>query len=108
MTNCLFCKMANGTLASDKIYEDEQLFVIKDIHPKAKVHLLIIPKLHIENLMHTENHHRDLLGDLMIALQKVARQQRIASFKTLINTGKNSGQEIFHLHIHLLSDSLGG
>lgn len=102
MTDCLFCKMLKGEIATDKIYEDDLLFVIKDIRPKAKVHLLVIPKVHIENLNDVQEEHASLLGYIMTSLKNFAKEQGIDSFRTIVNTGKGSGQEIYHLHFHLL------
>ncbi len=102
MTDCLFCKMATGEVPTQKIYEDNHIFVIKDIHPKAKVHLLVIPKRHIESLNDLNEAHAPLLGYIMTSLKNFAKEQGLDSFRTLINTGKGSGQEIFHLHLHLL------
>lgn len=102
MTDCLFCKMVEGKVPTDKLYEDAHLLVIKDIHPKAKVHLLVIPKLHIDSLADAKEEHAPLLGYLVTSLKNFAKEQGIDSFRTIVNTGKGSGQEIFHLHFHLL------
>ncbi|MBS0288936.1 MAG: histidine triad nucleotide-binding protein [Proteobacteria bacterium] len=102
MTDCLFCNMATGKIPTQKIYEDDHIFVIKDIHPKAKVHLLVIPKIHLESLNDVKEEHASLLGYIMTSLRNFAKEQGLDSFRTLINTGKGSGQEIFHLHFHLL------
>lgn len=102
MSNCIFCDMATGKMETEKLYEDEHIFVIEDINPKAKVHLLVIPKLHIESLLDVQEEHGDLLGYIMFSLKNFANQQNIGAFRTIINSGKESGQEIFHLHFHLL------
>jgi len=102
MADCIFCQMVNGKIATDKIYEDEHIFVIKDIHPKAKVHLLVIPKTHIDSLAEVKEQHGPLLGYMMTSLNNFAKEQGLSGFRTVINTGASGGQEIFHLHIHLL------
>src|SRR6185295_2656976 len=102
MADCLFCNMAQGKIPTQKIYEDDHIFVIKDIHPKAKIHLLIIPKLHIDSLNEVKEENASLLGYIMISLRNFARELGIDSYRTIINTGKDSGQAIFHLHFHLL------
>ncbi len=102
MADCLFCDMASGKIPTEKVYEDSQIFVIKDIHPKAKVHLLVIPKLHIESLAKVQEEHSALLGYVMTSLKNFAKEQGLDSFRTIANTGKGSGQAIFHLHFHLL------
>ncbi len=102
MTDCLFCHMVQGKIATDKIYEDDHIFVIKDIHPKARVYLLVIPKLHIDSLADVNEQHSALLGYMMISLNNFAKEQGLNGFRTIINTGSDGGQEIFHLHMHLL------
>jgi histidine triad (HIT) family protein len=101
--DCLFCKMARGEIPVVKLYEDEHCFVIKDIRPKAPTHLLVITHQHIDSLFHTEKMDEPLLGYLLNTLKKIAKTQGLTSFRTVINSGALSGQEIFHLHIHLLS-----
>ena len=102
MEDCLFCKMARSDVATEKIYEDNLIYVIKDIRPKAKVHLLIISKIHIDSLAVVQEEQSGLLGYMMTSLKNFAKEQGLDSFRTIINTGSGSGQEIFHLHMHLL------
>lgn len=102
MTDCLFCQMGSGRIPTKKLYEDDQLFVIRDIRPKADVHLLVIPHIHIENLAAVQEEHRPLLGYMLLSLKNFAKEQGLDAFRTIMNTGKGSGQEIFHLHFHLL------
>jgi histidine triad (HIT) family protein len=94
--------MIDGTVPADKVYEDDLLFVIKDIRPKARVHLLVIPKRHIENLNDVQEEHAQLLGYIMVSLKNFAKEQGLDSFRTITNTGPGSGQEIYHLHFHVL------
>lgn len=102
MTDCLFCNMVSGKTPTTKIYEDDQIFVIKDIRPKARVHLLVIPKIHIDSLLHAEEEQTALLGYVMVSLKNFAKEQGLTSFRTIVNAGEGSGQEIFHLHFHVL------
>lgn len=102
MQDCLFCKMATGEIATDKIYEDDSIFVIKDIHPKADTHLLVIPKVHINSLFEVQDEHSALMGYVLNSLKNFATEQGLTSFRTIINAGADAGQEIFHLHFHLL------
>jgi histidine triad (HIT) family protein len=105
--NCLFCKIAAGTLPAAVVYQDLTFLVFKDIHPKASTHLLFIPRLHIDSLMQLTPEHTQWLGELMILLPKIATQQGILNgFRTVINTGRESGQQVDHLHIHLLAGQL--
>jgi histidine triad (HIT) family protein len=105
MSDCLFCQMADGSMEVDKLYEDDTIFVIKDIHPKAEVHLLVIPKKHIASLWEVEDEDNDLLGYITVSLKNFAKDQNIEGFRTIINAGAKAGQEIFHLHYHLLGGS---
>ncbi len=103
MSDCLFCRIAAGEVPADKVYEDERVVVFKDINPKAKVHLLVIPRIHLESLADLEPEHDELMGYMMRLLPKLAREQGLEEgFRTIINTGKGGGQVIFHLHIHLV------
>lgn len=106
MIDCIFCKIAAGAIPAQVVYQDEQVLVFKDIHPRAKVHLLLIPKIHIASLGDAGEQHGELLGNMMLLLPKLAQAQGLESgFRTIINTGKGGGQEVFHLHVHLLGGS---
>ena len=107
MTDCIFCKISQGIIPSEKIYEDEKIFVIQDIRPKAPVHLLVIPHIHISDLNNTTEAHADLLGYIMTSLKNFAQLKNLTSFRTIINTGAGSGQEVFHLHCHILGGKQG-
>ena len=103
MTNCLFCKIIAGEIPSEKVFEDDQIYVFKDIYPKADVHLLVIPKQHIESVQHLSAEHESLIAHIILQLPNLARQQGLNDgFRTIINTGPGGGQEIGHLHLHLL------
>lgn len=110
MSDCIFCKILAGEIPSDKVYEDDKVFVFRDISPKASVHLLMIPREHIESLAGLTSEHDELIAYMMRLLPKLAQEQGLTDgFRTIINTGKGGGQEVFHLHIHLLGgDSLPG
>jgi len=103
MSDCLFCKILAGEIPSDKIYEDDKMYVFKDIYPKADVHLLAIPRVHIESLNEVENEHDEIMAHMIKQLPKLAKEQGLKDgFRTIINTGKGGGQVVYHLHIHLL------
>ena len=102
MDNCIFCKILNKEIPSKFIYEDDYCFAINDINPKAKKHILVIPKKHIESLAQVDD--MELIKKLFEAIKKINIQENISDFKTLINTGKQAGQEVMHLHIHILAD----
>ena len=102
MENCIFCKILNKEIPSKFVYEDDICFAINDINPKAKKHILVIPKQHIESLNEIKDF--GLIKKMFEAIAKINKQENITDFKTLINTGKNAGQEVMHLHIHILAD----
>ena len=99
--DCIFCKIINGDFNTEFVYENEFAVVFNDINPKADTHLLVVPRLHVESL--NELNDKDLLGELMMTVKSVTEKLGIKSYKTLINTGKEAGQEVFHLHIHILA-----
>lgn len=101
--DCIFCKIVNGSIPSKKIYEDDDVIAFNDIHPKARVHFLIVPKLHVESLASCEVQHQALLGKMLLLAPKLAKEQGLAGFRTVINTGRDGGQEVFHIHMHVLS-----
>jgi histidine triad (HIT) family protein len=101
----LFSRIADGEIPSEKIYEDEYCFAIRDIAPKAPVHLLVIPRKPIPRLVDAEQDDQALLGHLMLAAKKVAEQEGVGdAFRLIINNGSGAGQTIFHLHIHILAN----
>ena len=100
-TDCIFCKIVNGSIPSKKIYEDDDVIVFNDIKPLTKVHFLIVPKLHIESLANCEVQHQALLGKMLLLAPKLAKEQGLAGFRTMINTGREGGQEVFHIHVHV-------
>lgn len=102
MDDCLFCKIVRGELPSKKAYEDEDVLVFHDIRPIAPVHLLLIPKAHVDSLAHCDGTHQAMLGKLLLLAPKLAREHGLDSgFRTMINTGRGGGQEVDHLHLHV-------
>ncbi|EIM64083.1 histidine triad nucleotide-binding protein [Desulfobacter postgatei] len=101
--DCLFCKIVNHELPSDMLYEDGDYVVFRDIHPKAPVHLLIVPKTHIRSVNDIQPAHTELVGGLFTLAAKMAQKEGInkSGYKLLFNVEKGGGQEIFHLHLHL-------
>ena len=105
--NCLFCKIAMGKIPSKKVYEDDELFAFHDINPWAPVHFLIIPKQHIASMAHVGPEHASMLGRLMMLAPKLAMEQGCnpypdGGFRILTNTGVEGGQEVHHLHVHVI------
>lgn len=107
--NCIFCKIIAKTIPASIVFEDDNFIVFKDIHPKAKLHLLIVPKEHIASLAHLDYNHKSLMGEAMLLLNKMALlNDAQTGFRTIINTGRGGGQEVDHLHLHLLAGKLPG
>jgi histidine triad (HIT) family protein len=103
MKDCLFCRIIAGEIPSSKVFEDEQVVVFKDIHPKADVHLLMVPRIHVASLDNLNESHDAVMAHMMRLLPRIAKEQGLnTGFRTIINTGPGGGQEVFHLHIHLL------
>ena len=100
-SECIFCKIISGAIPAKKIYEDTDFIAFNDIKPMAKVHFLIVPKLHVETLKDCTDAHQALLGKALLLAPKLAAEHGLLGFKTLINTGREGGQEVFHLHIHV-------
>jgi histidine triad (HIT) family protein len=104
-TDCIFCKIIEGKIPSKKLYEDDDVLVFNDINPLAKVHFLIIPKQHIESLASCTEENVSLLSKITLLAPKLAAEQGLTGFRTMINTGKSGGQEVFHLHYHVYGGS---
>jgi len=103
MADCLFCKIIKGQIKTDFVYQDKDIVAFKDIHPKAPVHILIIPKKHIDKLQDVRDNDRELLGTILLTIKKIAEKLKIdKGYKIIVNCGFQGGQEIFHLHFHLL------
>ena len=103
MSDCIFCKIVRGEIPCRKVYEDEEFFAFHDINPAAPIHFMLIPKLHLESLAQAEENHAMLLGKMLLLAPKLAKEQGLSNgFRTVINTGKGGGQEVFHLHIHII------
>ena len=100
---CLFCRIARGEVPSRKAYEDDEVLAFHDINPAAPVHLLVIPKLHLDSLFMTGGEHEALLGKLMGLAPRLAKEQGCDNgFRVVINNGPDGGQEVYHLHMHIL------
>jgi len=103
IAHCVFCKVVRGEIHSTKVYEDGEILAFRDISPMAPVHILIIPKRHIENLASVQEVDYSLLGKILLVAKKVSINERINhAYKLTTNSGKNAGQVVMHLHFHLL------
>ena len=105
MDNCLFCKIAAREIPAAIIYEDDDIVAFNDINPKAQVHFLVIPKQHIPTMLDLQTEHSKLIAKLILKAKQIAIDNNLTNgYKTHINTGKNGGQEIYHLHLHIYGD----
>jgi len=102
--DCLFCKIIEGTIPTDFVYQDDQCLVISDINPQAVMHVLVIPRDHIESLDDASQKDEALLGHLLRVGARVANDSGHgeSGYRTVINTGAGAGQSVFHLHVHIL------
>jgi histidine triad (HIT) family protein len=101
--NCLFCKIVSGQIPAKKAYEDAELLAFHDIHPWAPVHVLIIPKRHIATLYDAAPEDEALLGRMLGLAPRLMRELGVTDgFRTVVNTGPNGGQEVYHLHMHVM------
>ena len=101
--NCIFCKIVAGQIPSRKVFEDEHLLAFHDIQPWAPVHVLIIPKQHIESLADVGPEHQELVGRMLVLAPRLMRELGVTDgFRTLINTGRDGMQEVMHLHMHVI------
>lgn len=105
MDNCIFCKIANGEIPSNKVYEDEKVLAFRDIKPVAPVHILVVPKKHYASIMDIPSKEMDITAHVSTVIQGIAKEEGIAAdgFRVVINCGKNGGQEVDHLHYHILA-----
>lgn len=101
--DCIFCKIIKGEIPSIKVFENDKVVAFNDINPKAKVHVLIVPKKHIESVKHLEVADKELVGELVLAVQGIAKEKNLQGYKLVINVGREGGQLVDHLHLHLLS-----
>jgi histidine triad (HIT) family protein len=103
MNDCIFCKIAAGQIPAERVYEDEQVVVFRDIYPKAPVHLLMVPRTHVESLNAVTAADDGLLAHLLRTAPRVAGAAGLKDgFRAIINTGRGGGQEVMHLHLHIL------
>ncbi len=102
--DCLFCKIANGEIASDIVYQDDRVLAFNDINPQAPTHILIIPREHIATLNDVEDQHEALVGHMINVSQQLAKSLGFADvgYRVLFNCNRGAGQAVYHIHLHLL------
>ncbi len=104
MNDCIFCKFASGEIPTDRVFESDTVFAFNDINPKAPHHILIIPKKHIATLNDINEKNISIIADIFLAVKDIALQLDMADsgYRTVFNCNKDGGQEVYHLHLHLL------
>ena len=104
MEDCVFCKIIKGEIPSEKVYEDEEILAFKDINPAAPIHILVIPKKHIATLLDVKPEDNYLISRIYTVINQIAKDIGIEKegFRVIVNCGKNAGQEVMHIHFHML------
>ena len=111
MEDCLFCNIIKGEIPSSKVYEDEYVYAFKDINPAAPIHILVIPKKHVASLAELKEEDKNYVWAIHEAMNKIAEEQGFINdgYRVVVNCGKDAGQEVMHLHYHLLAgEKFGG
>jgi histidine triad (HIT) family protein len=103
MNECVFCKIIDGHIPCNKVYEDENILAFNDIAPKAETHILVIPKQHIVNLMSVTHEQWDVVTQILKAVNNIALQESLEGYRLITNNGEQGGQEVFHMHWHILA-----
>jgi histidine triad (HIT) family protein len=104
MSDCLFCRIVEGSIPAKIVYQDDQALVFEDINPQAPVHLLVIPKRHVTSVQDCQKGDEALLGHLLLIGAKVAGMKEVSQsgYRIVTNVGRDSGQTVFHMHVHVL------
>lgn len=109
--DCLFCKILNGAIPSKKFFENDNVYAFADINPQAPIHILVIHKIHTENISSTPDDQAYIYSDIFKAIKAIAEQEKLndKGYRVLLNNGKAAGQEVYHMHAHIFggADSLG-
>ena len=104
MKDCLFCKISNGEISGDIVYESDSVLAFNDINPQAPTHVLIIPRKHIATLNDLKSEDRELVGEMHMVAQQIAGERNLSEsgYRTVFNCNDAAGQTVFHIHLHLL------
>lgn len=105
MDNCLFCKIINGDIPSNKVYEDDKCYAFYDINPQSDTHFLVIPKLHIEAVKDITDKNSEVVAHIFSVIPKICKDLGLDSYRVISNCGEGAGQTVMHLHFHVLSGS---
>ncbi len=104
MSDCIFCKIADGEIPATVVFEDDELLAFEDVNPRAPVHVLIIPKEHLSTMNDPGPEHETLLGRMMLLASRIAKERGVSEggYRVLVNCNADGGQEVFHLHMHVI------
>jgi histidine triad (HIT) family protein len=100
--SCLFCDFASGAIPVDLLFSSDTVFAISDINPQAPTHILVIPRLHVENAIELAQSAPDVLAELFLTAQNLVAESELSGYRMVFNTGQSAGQSVFHAHLHLL------
>jgi len=105
MSDCIFCKIVDGSIPASRVYEDDVCIAFNDLSPQAPTHILIIPREHMDSLATASQENQDILGHLLLTSAEIARERGFSDdgYRVVINTNSDGGQTVFHLHVHLLA-----
>jgi histidine triad (HIT) family protein len=105
MSDCVFCKIRDGVIPSKRVHDDDRCFAFRDINPQAPTHFLVVPKEHLASLAETDAAHEAVLGHLLVVGTQLARSEGFADagWRSVINTGRDGGQTVHHIHLHVLA-----
>jgi len=109
-TDCIFCRIISGEIPGEILYQDNEVIALRDINPQAPTHILIMPKAHVPSLAETTVDHRVLTGHMVFVASELARSEGVSlrGYRLVLNSGPESGQEVPHLHLHLLGGRVMG
>lgn len=103
MSQCIFCSIIAGDIPANKVYEDDHVLAFHDIAPKAETHILVVPKTHIVNLPDVKEDQWPLVTNVLQSINTIAEQEKLEGFRVITNNGEKGGQEVFHMHWHVLA-----
>lgn len=105
MSDCLFCKIINGEIPSEKVYEDDKVYAFRDVNPQAPIHFLVVPKEHISSALELNDSNKDVVGHAFTVVSEIAKNMGFdkSGFRIVNNCGKDGGQTVGHLHFHVLA-----
>ena len=105
MSDCIFCKIVDGSIPASRVYEDDVCIAFNDLSPQAPTHILVIPREHVDSLATASQENQEILGHLLLTSAEIARERGFSDdgYRIVINTNADGGQTVFHLHIHLLA-----